>query len=171
MRLLRVIELPSVVAGHVAATAILALMLAICWEVVSRYVFNAPTIWAHEIGYMLTGGAFLLGMSWTLRRDGNIRVDLLSTLLGRRGQAVIDLAGYLFLVLPVSGWLAWTLGGIAVEAWRRREHSGQSAWNPLIWPFRALVCLALVLLTLQLVATILRTAATVLGREPAGDGK
>ncbi|MCC7272970.1 MAG: TRAP transporter small permease subunit [Alphaproteobacteria bacterium] len=150
--------MPSVLAGHAAAAAILVLIVAICWEVVARYVFNAPTIWAHEIGYMLTGAGFLLGMSWTLRSDGHIRVDLLATLIGRRGQALIDLLGYALFILPVTLWLSWTLGAIAVEAWRRGEHSGQSAWNPLIWPFRALVCLGVALLALQVVASIVRAA-------------
>ncbi len=160
MRLLRIIEMPSLLAGHVAAAAILVLIPAICWEVVARYAFNAPTIWAHEIGYMLTGASFVLGMSYALRNDSHIRVDLLSVLIGDRIRALVDLLGYLLLVLPAIVWLGWTLGDVAVEAWRRGEHSGQSAWNPLIWPFRAVICLGLSLLALQMLAAIVKAART-----------
>lgn len=61
---------------------------------------------------------------------------------------------------PAIVWLGWTLGDVAVEAWRRGEHSGQSAWNPLIWPFRAVICLGLSLLALQMLAAILKAART-----------
>ena len=53
--------------GSFGACLIVPLVLATCWEVFARYMFGAPTIWAYEIGYMLTGSHFLLGMAFTLR--------------------------------------------------------------------------------------------------------
>ena len=50
-----------------ASFAIVPLVLATCYEVLARYLFGAPTIWAYEIGYTLTGSHFLLGMAYTLR--------------------------------------------------------------------------------------------------------
>ncbi|MBA3591980.1 MAG: C4-dicarboxylate ABC transporter substrate-binding protein, partial [Methylibium sp.] len=52
--------------GIFAALLLVPLVLATTWEVVSRYALNAPTIWAYEIGYLLTGSHFLLGLAYTL---------------------------------------------------------------------------------------------------------
>ena len=160
---MRWLEAPSLYAGWLAAVAVAVLMGAICFEVVSRYVFDAPTVWAHEIGYMTTGAAFVLGMAYALRRDEHIRVDVFSARFGVRGRAAVDLVGFAVFVLPVTGWLSWTLLRIAIDVWQRGEHSGQSAWNPLIWPFRAVLCLGFVLLLLQVVAEIWKRIAILTG--------
>ena len=44
---------------------------------VARYLFNAPTQWAYEVGYMMMGTHALLGMAYTLREGGHIRIDAL----------------------------------------------------------------------------------------------
>ena len=38
-------------------------------------LFNAPTQWAYEVGYMMMGTHALLGMAYTLREGGHIRID------------------------------------------------------------------------------------------------
>ena len=78
-------------------------------QVVARYVFNAPTLWGFEVGYMLTGAAFLLGLSYSLRQDGHIRVDFVTIAIGPRGKAVVDVVGYLLLMIPLAGWMVWFL--------------------------------------------------------------
>ena len=54
--------------GVLAALLLVPLVLATTWEVVSRYALHAPTIWAYEIGYTLTGAHFLLALAYTLRQ-------------------------------------------------------------------------------------------------------
>ncbi len=47
------------------------------WEVVARYCFNAPTVWAYDMTFMLYGTFFMLGSAYTLLRGGHIRTDSL----------------------------------------------------------------------------------------------
>jgi len=44
------------------------------------------------------------------------------------------------------------------------ETTGQSAWNPPIWPFRALITFSFVVLTLQVIAESLRALLVLLDR-------
>ena len=62
----RTIERITGSVGIMASLLIVPLVLATCYEVMSRYVFGAPTVWAYEIGYTLTGSHFLLGMALRL---------------------------------------------------------------------------------------------------------
>ena len=101
---IRAIERVTGSVGIMASFAIVPLVLATCYEVFARYVMQAPTIWAYEVGYILTGSHFLLGMAFALQSGAHIRIDIFSGKFSRRTQAVIDLAGYT-VTLPLMLWL------------------------------------------------------------------
>ena len=149
--------------GVLAAWLVVPLILALCWEVFARYVMNAPTIWAFEIGYLLTGSSWLLGMAYALSRDVHIRVDVLTARMSDRAKALVDVAIYALIVLPFITWLIFALQGRVVQAIRSGERSGQSAWNPPLWPFRAIILAAFVLLAIQVLAQLLRGVRTLVG--------
>ena len=163
-RFVRILEWPSVAAGLVGGWLLVLLTIVVCYEVVARYAFNAPTIWGYELGTMLTGSAFLIGFSYALRQDGHIRIDFVTNLIGPRGKAWVDLLGYVLLMLPMTGWLSWFLGRQAIESHASQEHTGASAWNPVIWPIRAVFFLAFLMLLSQILSEILKSARVVAAR-------
>ena len=59
----------------VVAWLIIPMVLALTFEVVSRYLFNAPTLWAYDMTFMLYGSFFMLGAAFTLQRRGHVRSD------------------------------------------------------------------------------------------------
>jgi len=139
-----------------ASFAIVPLVLATCYEVMARYVFGAPTIWAYEIGYTLTGSHFLLGMAYTLAVGAHIRIDIFSGRFGAHTRAVIDLAAYA-VMLPLLIWLSYALFEHLATGYLRSERSGQSAMNLPVWPFRTVFFLAFALLALQVLAEVVKT--------------
>lgn len=149
--LIRLIERLTGGVGVLACLAIVPLVLATCYEVFARYVMGAPTVWAYEVGYILTGSHFLLGMAYTLRADAHIRIDIFSGHFSPRTRALIDLAAFA-VVLPLMAWLSITLWQHLANGYLRNERSGQSAMNLPVWPFRTVFLIAFALLTLQLVA-------------------
>ena len=141
--------------GIMASFALVPLVLATCYEVFARYLFGSPTIWAYEVGYILTGGHFLLGMAYTLRSDDHIRIDVFSGHFSRRTRAVIDLLGYAVL-LPLMTWLSYALFQHLAAGYLRNERSGQSAMNLPVWPFRVIFFVAFTLLALQILAEVIK---------------
>ncbi len=103
------------------------------------------------------GVHFLLGGALTLKRQGHVRIDLIYGQLSRRKKAWIDLLLYLFMVLPALVLVSWRLSDYATDAYLSGETTGQSAWNPPIWPFRAVIAGSFVLLTLQVLAECLKS--------------
>jgi len=143
--------------GILAALLLVPLVLATTWEVVARYAFGAPTIWAYEVGYTLTGSHFMLALAYTLREGEHIRIDVLSGNLPPWVRRSIDLLVYA-LVLPILLWITWTLWGYASSGYLRGETSGQSALNLPVWPFRAVFCLAFATFALQVACEFAKTA-------------
>ncbi|HYC35377.1 MAG TPA: TRAP transporter small permease subunit [Usitatibacter sp.] len=154
--LVRNIERVTSSIGVMASFALVPLVLATCYEVFARYIFGAPTIWAYEIGYILTGAHFLLAMAFALRTDEHIRIDIFSGHFSQRTRAAIDLAAYAVL-LPLMSWISWALWLHLAQGYARNERSGQSAMNLPVWPFRVIFLVAFVLLALQILAEVVKS--------------
>jgi len=153
--LIRSIERMTGSVGILAAMALVPLVAATCYEVFARYVMGAPTIWAYEIGYFLTGTHFLLGMAFTLKTDEHIRIDIFSGHFRSRTRAIIDLIGYT-VTLPLMIWLSYALFQHLAQGYLRSERSGQSAMNMPVWPFRVVFLVAFTLLALQILAEVIK---------------
>ncbi|MGB7305756.1 MAG: TRAP transporter small permease subunit [Burkholderiaceae bacterium] len=162
--LIRIIEKITDSVGGIAALVVIPLTLATCYEVMVRYVFGAPTIWAFELGYTLMGIHFLLGGALTLKHRAHVRIDLIYAQLPVKIRAAIDLTLYAMLVVPALWFLTARLGEFAWGAWLSGEQTGQSAWNPPIWPLRFLITASFGLLLLQVVAECLKCIEILRGR-------
>lgn len=164
LALIKNIERATSSVGIFASFAIVPLVLATCYEVISRYVLDSPTIWAYEVGYILTGSHFLLGMAYTLKKGEHIRIDIFSAAFSQRTRAIIDLVSYA-VILPLMLWLTYALFGHLATGYLRNEHSGQSAMNLPVWPFRIVFLVAFTLFALQILAEVLKTLRRLDGKK------
>ncbi len=120
--------------GIVFALGILVSMLVLIQEVVLRYVFNAPTIWAHETTVFLCAIAFVYGGLYCAARDQHIRVVILYDAVTGPAKRWLD-AVISIVCMLASGffaWAAWVMVARAIfrpDGSVRLETSG-SAWNP-----------------------------------------
>lgn len=158
--LLRFLDRVTGTSGAVVAWLVIPLIAASCYEVFSRYVLNNPTLWAFEVGYMVMGTHFLVGMAYTLRENEHVRVDLFYARLSPKLQALVDTFTYVCLLLPLTLWLSVSLWDKVLKAYATQERSGMSAFNPLIWPYRAVFFAAFALLSLQAIAQLIRCYRT-----------
>lgn len=148
--------------GFAGACLVLPLAAVMFYEVVLRFCFDLPTFWAYELAWMLTGAHFALGIGYVLREDQHVRVDFLYARFGPRGRAAVNLFSQGLCVAPLAGWLSVHLAGETLAAWRVGEVSGESAWNPVVWPLKLAVAAGFAVFTLQVLASIVRDARVLL---------
>ena len=158
--LIRLIEGITSRTGFLVALAIIPLVMTSVYEVFARYAFGAPTSWAFEIGYMITGTHFLIGAAITLARNDHVRIDIAYASFAPKTQAIVMALFYVVLLLPFLAMLNEALWHYALNALASGEKSGQSGWNPPIWPFRCLLALGFSLLALQVIAETLKCVST-----------
>ncbi|MDS9469191.1 TRAP transporter small permease subunit [Paracoccus sp. MBLB3053] len=142
--------------GRIAEVVVLILIAAMLYEVVARYVFGAPTLWAFDIAYMSTGVLFVLGAAQALREDAHVRIDVLSSRFPARVRGWIDGIAFLFILCPIFGKLALIAGQRAWRAFTTHEVEHVSPWAPVMWPFYSLLTIGLIALALQLAAEGIR---------------
>ena len=163
-RLIAAISRLSTWSGRIGALVVTPLVIAMVYEVLSRYLFDAPTQWAFEISYMLMGTVFLLGISYALAVDAHVRVDFIHQRAPRRLTAAWDLICYVILT-GLFVWMTWALFNNALKVMDTGETTGLSAWNPPVWPYRLVYVAGFGLMALQTFARILGCALTVLGHD------
>ena len=143
-------------AGKAIAWLILPMVLSLVWEVVARYFFDAPTVWAYDMTFMLYGTFFMVGSAWTLQRGGHIRTDVYYSKWSKRTQARVDLACYALLFFPAIAVFADLTWAYFWKSFQQNERIVTSPWLPIVWPFKFTMPLSAALLLLQGIAECIR---------------
>ena len=156
-RLIKIIDTISNYTGRIVGWIAIPMIVALIYEVFARYAFHRPTIWSYEITYMIYGTHFLLGAAYTLYVKGHIRIELLYMKFPPRGRALIDVIGYLIIFFPIMFILVTSSFDMAKEAYEIKEVSQFTPWQPILWPFKSVICVGFSLLILQGIAEFLRS--------------
>lgn len=163
--ILRAIDGLSDWSGKVFSFLVGAIMFIIAYEVVARYVFNSPTVWASESVTYFCGIYAVMGGAYTLRLRGHANVDIVYAHLSPRMKAIVDLATFPFFFL-FFGVLLWTGADYSWESLMTTETTG-TAWNPPIYPVRIMIPIAALLILLQGFAKFIRDFKGVIKGEQA----
>ncbi len=156
MKLLEFTERLSTIVGRLAATLLLLLLLNVFYDVIMRYLLNDVSIAMQEMEWHLYASVFLLGISYTLSRNGHVRVDLLYNRLSPRHQAWIDIGGTLLFLIPFSLLIVWYGSGFVAESYQLGEASGDPGGLPYRWLIKAMIPLSFTLLIISSIGFMLR---------------
>lgn len=165
-RPLSVIDGLTRVLGAVTMVMTAALVAVMSYEMVVRRGFNAPTLWAFDISYMLSGLIFVMAVPYALLHNEHVRIDFLSSRMPDRLQHAVNLLLYAGLFLPCIYMIATTAVDAAVKAYVTGEVERVSPWSPVIWPYYTGLATGLCALVLQAVAQMIRHTAELVA--PAG---
>jgi TRAP-type mannitol/chloroaromatic compound transport system permease small subunit len=141
--------------GEWSALLILPLTFIVIYEVIMRYVFDAPTIWGFEATTFIYGIHFMLGLAYTLVTDGHVKVDIFTARAKRRTQAVIVIITNLVIFLPVFTCMTIWAWKYAITSTLQHELNSTS-WAPPIWPIKLIMAVAFSFLLIQGISTVLK---------------
>lgn len=121
------------------------------YEVVLRYLFEKPTLWANELSLWTAGILYLFAGLYAMRERAHIRVTIFYERFSLRVRRVLDVIAMLvvvvFAVLVVVGSWESVLG--TVMRWERFG----TAWDPpLPATVKPLILIAAVLIAVQAVS-------------------
>lgn len=157
-----VTRLNSLLGVWILSYLVIVMVVLLLFEIVARYVFSSPTIWASEMTQMVFGAYVILSGGFLLVRKGHINVDIFYDRLGERGKAAVNIVTcFLFFafvaVILKEGWM------MAEESWAMGETSF-SAWNPPVWPLKIAIPVGAILLLLQGVVSLVGDVCVLMGK-------
>lgn len=147
--------------GHLVMLTFVPMIVGGAYEVVARYAFNAPTSWSTDVTFMANGTMFMLGAAYALMKGAHVRTDILYDRFSDRTKGWIDVITYLVLFLPVMGLIFFISLDGAIHSWQIQERSNAGLWQPVVWPFRAVIPLAALLLFVQGISELLKACIAV----------
>ena len=140
--------------GKAMAVLLFVLVGMVMFEVVSRYVFNHPTIWGLEASTMVFGPFALISGAYALLHRGHVRMDIFYERWAERTKAIVDACTFpLFMAFIII--MLWKTTSYAWNSFLIREHS-VTAWSPPIYFWKLMMPLAAILIALQGIADFIR---------------
>lgn len=132
-----------------------AIVAIITYEVVARYVFFRPTLWAYELAWWLAGILYLLAGVYVMQQRAHIRITIFYDKLPRGAQRACDVLSWLFLFCFCFA-VVWGGFNEAQAKLMRWEGLG-SAWNPPIpATLKPLILLTLTAITAQGLSNLIK---------------
>ena len=162
---LKAVDAASGFTGRLVGWLTTLLVVIVCFDVATRYVFDFTLVAVQEIQWHLFGTIFLLGAAYTLRDDRHVRVDVLYTNLSPRNKAWVDLLGTVLLLVPfcvIAIQLGWYYTGLSFAS---GEGSPQPGGLPARYLLKLMIPAGLTLLLMQGLANALRAFFFLTGRE------
>lgn len=120
----------SLIWARVTMIGIVAVLCVMLFEVISRYVFNQPTLWANEAALWIAGFVFLFAGLYAMQQRSHIRIYIIYDMMPRWMQKFSDLISVLLIVLFAVA-LVWGGFGESLDKFARMETFG-TAWDPPI---------------------------------------
>ena len=150
----RFLEAISEYAGVLAAFLIIPMLAVIVFEVVMRYGFNAPTVWAFEATTLIYGMHFVLCFAYTHKHNGHVAIDVLESRMRMKYRLILRLIVNIGLFLPTTGLLAIWCVIYAGDSWGNWEKASTS-WAPPLYPFKTIMAFGMILLFTQGLARLI----------------
>jgi len=153
-----VIDAVNRAVGRWVAWLAVAMVLLELGVVVGRYIFGVGSIKVQETLLYANALLFLLAAAWTLLEDGHVRVDVYYLGASPRRKALVNLAGAVVFLIPVSILLVWAAWPYVASAWEVRERSREASGLPAVFLLKTAIIVFAVQIGLQGVSLALRSA-------------
>lgn len=153
--ILRVIDRIIEWEGKAFSLLILAAMFQVCYELILRYFFNAPTKWGLEMTLYLCATTYLMSGAYAELHNAHIKVDLFYNRWSRRTQAVFDISLAAVMRFVFSGSLVWFSASWFWESVTDKLTSG-TIWDVPIWPMRLAILVGASFMLLAGISTFVR---------------
>jgi TRAP-type C4-dicarboxylate transport system permease small subunit len=149
--------------GYASGLLVVVSALLLTWEVLARYLFNAPSDWGLELCILMLIAATFRAAGHTLAARAHVNIDIVDHLMSG------SLNRWRLLLADVGA--AGLCGFVAVNAWRLTGIAwsegwvSNSTWGAKLWIPFGFIALGMSLLTLQYLVQIVdqRLAAALEG--------
>lgn len=141
--------------GKVASWATLAIVGLISVNVLLRYTFSVGSVWSQELEWHLLAVMILFGMSYSLLRGENVRVDLFYAKFSPEKKFVVDVVSALLTIL-VSLILIKLSFAYVMQSYSIGEGSPDPGGIPGRWVIKSLIPIGFFFVALQAFSGLIR---------------
>jgi len=155
------LERITLVASDIAGGILWVMMVLITVDVVLRYAFNAPTKWANEFSRYFMVALVFLALSYAVKENAHIKVDILVAKLPRRIHDWLKVVtSILFLAYAaILFYFNWTFFAQSFAL----KTTSRTVIDVVLWPAQLLMPVGLAIMSLLLLCMIYTQIKSILG--------
>ena len=135
---------------------LIVLIVLVFSTVFFRYVFNMSYIIIQEIIMYLHALIFMFGISYALKENSHVKIDVLYNFLNKRTQRVISIAGLVSFILPTALFIIYISIDMVTQSWMILEGSSEAGGLNLVFILKSLIPISGVLIFLQGISELIK---------------
>lgn len=141
--------------GHATLYVCLGMIALVATNVLMRYAFSFGSVWAQELEWHLLAAVILFGMSYSLQRGENVRVDLFYANFTPRTKFIVNIVSGVLTLLIAAIFIKLSLTYVG-QSYAINETSPDPGGIPMRWAVKGLITVGFGLLMLQTLGSLLR---------------
>jgi len=142
--------------GYVASILVVILSLLVAYDATMRYLFSAGSIALQEVEWHLFDMIFLLGLTYALKHDKHVRVDIFFERYSGQTKAIVQILSMLFLLIPFSLLFLTDAFDMTYQSFLQHEVSSDPGGLTHRWLIKAMLVISFVLLLIQALSEVFK---------------
>lgn len=149
--------------GRITSYLVFPMLAVSMYEIIARYVFNNPTLWAGQIISLIFVALMVPGGAYLILTEGHIKMDVFYSRWSPKRKAAIDIATFIifFCFALMLSWealkMAWSSVLIKETSW--------AVFKGPVYPKKITLAVSAVLLLFQGIAQFIRNVLLICGQE------
>ena len=153
--IIRFLNLFSEKIGLMSSFLILILIFLVSLSVLLRYVFSIGFIWLQDLYIWIHAIFILLGISYTLKVDEHVRIDLFYRSFNKKTKKIVNFLGILIFGIPLTYLLLSNGSDYFIRSYNLNESSKESGGLPYIFILKFFIFFLGLLIFLEIIRQIL----------------
>ena len=135
---------------------LIVLIVLVFSTVFFRYIFNMSYIIIQELIMYLHALIFMFGISYALKENSHVKIDVLYNSLNKRTQRVISIAGLVSFILPTALFIIYISIDMVTQSWMILEGSSEAGGLNLVFILKSLIPISGGLIFLQGISELIK---------------
>ncbi len=149
--------------GRLMMYGLFVMIAILLWSTLSKAIFTIPAFWTLEMAQYALVTYYLVGGSYSIQLQANVRMDLFYGTWSDRTKAYVDCITVLLLIFYLGVLL---YGGIASTTYAvEYGERSPTLWRPLMWPIKSIMCFGIFMLLLQSISELIKDIAKIRGAD------
>jgi TRAP-type mannitol/chloroaromatic compound transport system permease small subunit len=142
--------------ARLAAFLVIALSFLVVYDSINRYFFGGGSVALQELEWHIFDIIFLLGLSYTLKSDKHVRVDIFYSNYSQKSKAIVNIISNIFLILPFTILILYVSYDYIALSYTQNEISPDPGGLAYRWIIKSMMVVGFMLLGMQSIAEILK---------------
>jgi len=142
--------------AYFTAIILALLVMLIVYDATARYLFSAGSTALQELEWHFFDVIILLSISYALKHNAHVRVDIFYEKFSLKTQALINIIATLFFILPLSLLIVYISIGFVEISFVQNEMSSDPGGLTDRWIVKSLMPLSFAFVALQAISELLK---------------